>query len=135
MLDPLLIFGARLGVAGAAVATAVAETAAGLVYAVLLLRRGLMRLGALFKPPQLTALLPLIKGGAAMLLRQIALNVAFVCATRMTQVMDTTGVSAAAYAITNQVYSLGVVVMLALPIDGRGPCAPHTCAAVATRPP
>ena len=32
----------------------------------------------------------------------------------MTQAMDATGVSAAAYAITNQVYSLGVVVMLAM---------------------
>jgi len=53
-----------------------------------------------------------------MLLRQIALNVAFVCATRMTQGMDATGVSAAAYAITNQVYSLGVVVMLAIQATG-----------------
>ena len=49
-----------------------------------------------------------------MLLRQLALNVAFVSATRLTQRMDPTGVSAAAYSIVNQIYSLGVVVMLAL---------------------
>ena len=32
----------------------------------------------------------------------------------MPQAMDTTGGSAAAYAITNQYYSLGLVVMLAM---------------------
>ena len=32
--------------------------------------------------------------------------------------MDSTGVSAAAYAITNQLYSLGLVVMLALQATG-----------------
>ena len=32
--------------------------------------------------------------------------------------MDSTGVSAAAYAITNQIYSLGLVVMLAIQATG-----------------
>jgi len=67
---------------------------------------------------ELASLLPLIVGGSAMLLRQCALNVAFITATRMTQAMDTTGVSAAAYAITNQVYSLGLVIMLAIQATG-----------------
>lgn len=114
VLDPLLIFGARLGVAGAAIATAVSEVGAGALYGVLLLRRRLLRLGALLRPPQLSALLPLLRGGTALLLRQLALNVAFVAATRMTQAMDATGVAAASYSITNQIYSLGVVVMLAM---------------------
>uniref|UniRef100_A0A7S0Q6X3 Protein DETOXIFICATION n=1 Tax=Coccolithus braarudii TaxID=221442 RepID=A0A7S0Q6X3_9EUKA len=78
----------------------------------------MVRVAALLRPPKLSALVPLIKGGSALLMRQIALNVAFVSATRMTQAMDTTGVSAAAYAITNQIYSLGVVVMLAVQATG-----------------
>merc|ERR1712086_90994 len=53
-----------------------------------------------------------------MLMRQAALNIAFVSATRMTQAMDSTGVSAAAYAITNQMYSLGLVIMLAMQATG-----------------
>lgn len=118
VLDPVLIFGARLGVAGAAVATAASEVFAGGLYVALLLRRRLLRLGALLTPPRLSDLLPLLRGGAAMLLRQVALNVAFVSATRRTQLMDPTGVAAAAYSITNQVYSLGVVVMLAMQAAG-----------------
>ena len=114
VLDPLLIFGAKLGVAGAAIATAASEVGAGALYGVLLLRRRLLRPNALLRPPELAALLPLLRGGSALLLRQLAINVAFVTATRMTQAMDATGVSAAAYSITNQIYSLGVVVMLAM---------------------
>jgi len=53
-----------------------------------------------------------------MLSRQAAINVAFVSATRRCQLMDATGVAAAAYSITNQVYSLGVVVMLAIQATG-----------------
>lgn len=118
VLDPILIFTLRMGVAGAALATAVSEIFAGGLYVALLLRRKLLRMATLLRPPRLKALVPLIQGGAAMLMRQAALNVAFVSATRMTQAMDPTGVSAAAYAITNQVYSLGVVVMLAIQATG-----------------
>lgn len=118
VLDPLLIFGARMGVAGAALATAISEIFAGACHLALLVRRGLLRPVQLLQPPRLDAIVPLIAGGAAMLMRQCALNVAFVAATRMTQAMDTTGVSAAAYAITNQVYSLGLVVMLAIQATG-----------------
>ena len=118
VLDPILIFTAKMGVAGAALATAISEIAAGGVYVLLLLKRRLLRLGQLIQPPKLGALVPLIAGGAAMLMRQIALNIAFVCSTRRTQAMDVTGVAAASYAITNQVYSLGVVIMLAFQAAG-----------------
>ena len=113
VLDPILIFGANMGVAGAALATAASETGAGILYVLLLLRRKLVSIGQVFRVPELKALLPLLAGGVSMLMRQATLNVAFVSATRLTQAMDTTGVSAAAYAITNQVYSLGLVIMLA----------------------
>ena len=46
-LDPVLIFLARMGVAGAALATAASETLAGLIYVALLLRRKLLTLDAL----------------------------------------------------------------------------------------
>lgn len=107
-----------LGVAGAALATALSELASGATYMAMLFKKRLLSLKQLIQPPSLKSLLPLLVGGATMLLRQLALNVAFVSATRMTQAMDATGVAAAAYAITNQVYSLGVVVMLAIQSTG-----------------
>ena len=103
-----------MGVAGAALATAASELAAGACYIGLLLQRRLIALPQLFTPPKLASLIPLLQGGLAMLLRQAALNVAFISATRLAQRMDASGVSAAAYAITNQMYSLGLVVMLAV---------------------
>ena len=83
-----------------------------------LLERNLLKLGRLFTPPKLVSLLPLLRGGSAMLLRQAALNVAFVSATWMTQAMDSTGVSAAVYSITNTLYSLGLVITLAMQATG-----------------
>jgi putative MATE family efflux protein len=118
VLDPLLIFGCKMGVAGAALATAASEAGAGLIYVALLLQRKLLKLGRLFTPPKLVSLLPLLRGGSAMLLRQAALNVAFVSATWMTQAMDSTGVAAAVYSITNTLYSLGLVITLAMQATG-----------------
>jgi len=129
VLDPLFIFGLRksgiaapasflsgiwrgLGASGAAAATSVSELISSLIYLRLLIRRKLVQWSKLFKPPSLASLLPLIQGGLAMLSRQAILNVAFVSAARRAQVMDPTGVSAAAYGITMQIYSLGVVAHL-----------------------
>lgn len=118
ILDPLLIFGLKLGVSGAALATIIAEFASGAIYMVLLLRRRLVRMRLLVKPPSARALLPLVQGGLALLVRQLALNVGFITATRSACAMDGTGVAAAAYAITQQIYSLGLVVMLAVQATG-----------------
>jgi len=107
-----------MGVAGAALATAAAEVGSGVLYLVLLLKKKMVEWRRLITPPALADLIPLIRGGAAMLLRQAALNVAFVSATRRTQAMDPTGVAAAAYSISNQLYSLGLVVMLAIQATG-----------------
>ena len=70
VLDPVLIFTAGMGVAGAALATAVSEVGAGVLYTILLIKRNLLKLGELVKPPKMAALVPLLKGGSAMLLRQ-----------------------------------------------------------------
>ncbi|KAL7441574.1 hypothetical protein ACHAXH_010007 [Discostella pseudostelligera] len=131
VLDPLCIFGlgrsgtvnksglfllsnvgTGLGAAGATAATAVAELTSALIYLRLLMRRRLIQWSKLFKPPSMKALLPLIQGGLVMLLRQTMLNIAFVSAARRAQVMDPSGVSAAAYGITMQIYSLGLVVLI-----------------------
>ena len=117
VLDPVCIFGlgkitAGLGAAGAAAATSLSELMSSLIYLRLLLRRKLIQWSKLLRPPSLSSLLPLIQGGLAMLLRQATLNVAFVSAARRAQVMDPSGISAAAYGITMQIYSLGVVAHL-----------------------
>lgn len=122
ILDPLFIFGVGgtggsifrrgFGAAGAAAATSVSEFTSSLIYVRLLMRRKLIELSKLLKPPPLKSLMPLIQGGLAILLRQATLNVAFVTAARRAQALDPTGVSGAAYGITMQIYSLGVVAHL-----------------------
>ncbi|KAL7548924.1 hypothetical protein ACHAWF_012192 [Thalassiosira exigua] len=125
VLDPLCIFGmggapsfifsrvwGGLGAAGAAAATSASELTSSLIYLRLLLRRKLVRWSRLLKPPSWASLLPLVQGGLAMLLRQATLNVAFISAARRAQALDPSGVSGAAYGITMQIYSLGVVAHL-----------------------
>jgi len=90
----------------------------GAVYLVLLLRRKLASVALMLRPPSVASLLPLLQGALAMLARQAVLNLSFISATRAAQLMDPTGVQAAAYSITNQMYSLGVVVMLAMQATG-----------------
>ena len=117
VLDPLLIFPAGLGVAGAALATAASELAGCLVYLELLSRRvGGPRLAKSFwrRAPTKKALAALATGGAAMQARQLALNGAFASAARATQAMDATGVQAAAYAISQQFWLLCGVALFAL---------------------
>jgi len=121
--DPLLIYGLGfgpfrafkgLGIAGAAIATAGAETMSGLIYLRLLLRRKLVNFSRLFKIPEWSSIKTLVQGGSAMLLFQLVLNIAFLTAARKVQAMDPTGVSAAAYGIVMQIYSLGVVCHLGI---------------------
>lgn len=117
VMDPLLIFGAKgkgFGFVGAAMATAAAEILGGATYIRLLLRRKLAKWSMLLKPPPLKALVPLLTGGAAMLLRQLALNIGFLVATRRAQVLDASGVSGAAYGITMQMYSVGIIALVGM---------------------
>ena len=123
LLDPILMFGTKglgignskgLGFVGAAVATAASETLGGATYIRLLLRRKLARWSMLLKPPPLKSVLPLLTGGAAMLLRQLALNIGFLVATRRAQILDASGVSGAAYGITMQIYSVGIIALVGM---------------------
>ena len=114
ILDPLCIFPFRLGFIGAAIATAASEIAGGVTYFTLLLKKKLTRWSRLLKPPSWKSLLPILQGGAAMLIRQMALNIGFLTATRRALVMDPSGVSGAAYGIVNQIYVVGVIVLVAM---------------------
>jgi len=129
-MDPLFIFGTGgifrgssgllsrvfpgLGFLGAAIATAGSETLGGVLYLRLLLKRKLAEWKLILRPPPLKALLPILAGGSAMLLRQIALNVGFLVATRRAQNMDPTGVCGAAYGITMQIYSVGIICLVGM---------------------
>ena len=114
VLDPLLIFFTPLGVVGAALATALSEAVSGAVYLKLLVKRKLAKVKLLVKPPSLKSLLPLLQGGASLLGRQMAINVGLVAAARRAQALDPTGVTAAAYGIVMQFYSVGIVVHVAM---------------------
>lgn len=114
ILDPILIFRCRLGFVGAALATAVAEGSAGLIYLQLLLKKKLVTWTRLRKPPAWKKLAPILQGGASVLARQAAINVAIVSAARRAHVLDPTGVAAAAYGIVMNMYSVGIVVHVAI---------------------
>lgn len=121
ILDPILIFKAGLGVAGAAIATAAAECASAAIYLVLLAKRGVFALDDRrktlwdrVKPPSLQSLAPLFVGGLGVLSRSVAMNTAFLCVTRATQALDPTGEAAAAHTIAMQCWQLGGVVLFAL---------------------
>lgn len=115
VLDPILIFSCGLGVAGAAVATAFAEICSAACYVVLLARLKLLRIRRLVaNPPSLGALAAILGGGVTMLARQALLNLSFVLSTRRAQAIDPSGVSAAAYGIVMNIYSLGIVLQIAV---------------------
>ena len=114
ILDPILIFNAGMGVAGAAAATCVAELFAFLQYVRLLQNKGMLQLSKSMKPPKFSALKPLLVGGFGVQLRAVAMNIAFLAVTRTTQAMDSSGTAAAAHAITIQLWQLGGVFLLAM---------------------
>eukprot|EP00804_Cyclotella_cryptica_P001997 CCRYP_007443-RD/>CCRYP_007443-RD protein AED:0.18 eAED:0.18 QI:351/0.85/0.87/1/0.42/0.5/8/4815/582 len=109
ILDPILMFTLAMGVSGAALATLSAEVISATFFVMLMLRRQLFRWSKIFKLPSWSKLKPLLKGGAALQLRNVALNVTFLAVARVTQSLDETGVAAAAH-----VFQVGGIVLLAL---------------------
>jgi MATE family multidrug resistance protein len=114
VLDPILIFTLMMGVPGAAVATLVAEIISAIAYLYLLRKRDLIRFAKLIKIPSWKKLEPLLRGGAALQLRNVALNITFLAVARVTQSIDDSGVAAAAHAMAIQVFQVGGIVLLAL---------------------
>lgn len=117
-LDPVFIFGAgfiqAMGLAGAALATAFAEILSCVAYITILLRRGLVSVQSMVRPPKWEALRPLLTGGFAVQLRSVAINLTFLAVTSATLAMDPSGEAAAAHTISTQLWQLGGVVLLAL---------------------
>ena len=114
ILDPIFIFSLKMGVSGAALATLIAEVCAAVLYTVLLFKKKFISLPKLFKLPKWSQLEPLVRGGFAMQLRLIAMNITFLAVARVTQGLDPTGVAAAAHALALQTFQMGGVVLFAL---------------------
>jgi len=114
ILDPILIFSLSMGVTGAAIATLAAEVISAITYLIILRQRNLLMFSKLFKLPSWSKLSPLLKGGAALQLRNVALNLTFLSVARVTQSIDRSGVAAAAHAMAIQVFQMGGIVLLAL---------------------
>ena len=114
VLDPLLIFNLSMGFRGAALATAGAELLSGIIYFRLLLKKRLATWGRMVRPPSWKSLWPILQGGFSVLMRQAVLNTSFVLAARRAQALDPSGVTAAAYGIVMQLYSVGIVVHVAM---------------------
>jgi len=114
VLDPILIFSLMMGVKGAAWATLAAEVISAVVYIYLLRKKNMIKLRKIFKLPSWKKLEPLVRGGFALQLRNVALNITFLAVTRVTQSIDKTGIGAAAHAMAIQVFQIGGIVLLAL---------------------
>jgi len=114
VLDPVLMFSFAMGVPGAALATLAAEVVSAVIYIYLLRKRDLIRWRRLIRPPSWESLEPLLKGGAALQLRNLSLNLTFLAVARVTQSIDQTGVAAAAHAMAIQTFQIGGIVLLAL---------------------
>jgi multidrug resistance protein, MATE family len=114
ILDPIFIFSLKMGVGGAALATLMAEIVAAVTYLVLLFKKNFITLRKIFRLPSWAKLEPLVRGGFAMQLRLIAMNITFLAVARVTQGMDPTGVTAAGHALALQTFQMGGVVLFAL---------------------
>lgn len=114
ILDPILIFTFKMGVTGAALATLAAEVTSAVLFTALLWKRNMINPSKMFRLPKWVNLAPLLQGGAALQLRNFALNLTFLAVTRVTQSIDDTGVAAAAHAMAIQTFQIGGIVLLAL---------------------
>ena len=114
VLDPVLMFTMNMGVTGAALATLAAEIISAASFFSIMLRRKMIRWSKLLRLPSYSAMKPLLEGGAALQLRNVALNITFLMVARVTQGLDDTGVAAAAHALAIQTFQLGGIVLLAL---------------------
>lgn len=114
VLDPIFIFWAKMGVTGAALATLISEVVSCAIFMTLMFKKNIISLPKLFRLPKGERLSQLLKGGAALQLRNFALNLTFLSVTRVTQGIDDSGVAAAAHAMAIQTFQIGGIVLLAL---------------------
>lgn len=116
VLDPILIFAADLGLAGAAWATLIAQGVGGLWFALSLLRRG-RRMGLVWRVPQRRDLRNLLGAGRALVLRTGSLLAALTLATAVAARIGTSAV--AAHQVMFQIWIFLSLVLDALAIAGQ----------------
>jgi len=116
IVDPILMFPLKMGVTGAALATLGSEVISAGSFLYLMLKRQMISWSKIMRIPSWETLKPLLEGGAALQLRNVALNLTFLFVARTVQSLDDTGIAAAAHALAIQCFQLGGVVLLALSV-------------------
>ncbi len=117
VLDPLLIFGLGWGLAGAAIATVVAQWAGAVTFLWLILVRRRSALGVTLALPRLRDLLPFLQVGGALLVRTTALIGVMTVATAVATRVGTLAV--AAHQVASQLWLLLALVVDALAVAAQ----------------
>ena len=117
VLTPALIFGAGWGIAGAAVATVVAQWTGALIFVWLLLVKYRQRFEIPLIGPRLKAMVPLIQIGGALVLRTTALVSTMSLATAVAARMGV--VEVAAHQVAYQLWGFLALVVDALAVAGQ----------------
>lgn len=116
LLDPILMFGADLGLDGAAVATVVAQWAGAVAFLVLLGRRGTEE-GWSRNRPRLAEAAPLLRVGGVLMVRTMLLVGSLAVATATASRISTEAV--AAHQIVSQLWFLMAMIVDALAIAAQ----------------
>lgn len=104
ILFPTLIFGFKMGIVGAGVATACGQIVSGTALFVLLLRTGRLRLADLRKIPNPMQVLPLLRTGAVLSVRTLSIFSTISFATATAARLGT--IEVAAFEIGRQIFAL-----------------------------
>jgi MATE family multidrug resistance protein len=117
ILDPLLIFGFGWGLAGAAIATVIAQWAGALLFVWLILVARRESLGVRLHRPRLRDLAPLVRVGGALLVRTLSLIGTLTLATATATRMGVLAV--AAHQVAMQLWLLLALVVDALAVAAQ----------------
>lgn len=119
-LDPFMIFGApsiglpAMGVAGAAFATSISEWICTFCFVYMLYREKIVDMASLFRIPSSSSAKNFILNGAALQMRFALLRLKDIYAMRAVVAIGTAGTAAAANALSQQMFTLGGSIMMAL---------------------
>jgi len=120
VLDPLLIFGAGWGIAGAAWATLTAQWVGAVWFGVLLLHRRREELGLVFSSVALSAIRPFLTAGRDIVIRTLSLLAVFTYATRVaTRIDHPSATAVAAHQVAVQVWLFMALAVDALAIAAQ----------------
>lgn len=117
VLDPVLIFGLGWGLAGAAIATVVAQWAGALAFVWLILGPRRDALGVRLRRPRLVDLAPLLRVGGALLVRTLSLVGTMTLATAVAARIGTLAV--AAHQVATQLWLLLALVVDAFAVSAQ----------------